>query len=324
MDVYGLSFVFLVFVLLLNESLQGARPTWKILKKGSQDGRIFVLIGGFGQPAESWQTFCQALRPEDRAMVLTRRHRENRSWTVVPVSWAPLWVQKWVMARHIRRIPGLGDHKITLVAHSVGALLADYVAHRLPNQVEAVCLLNPYPLGQRGALLSRWTFWRQGGLHSLPMSLLATIMFWRGFRPTMGVTSRLFANDQLSLLKLRVYHMSLVPDSVLQFLAMVLWATGTGLLRIRQKNWNGHISVIYAEADPIFRADDIRVTGFRLGARTRRFHLATPHCWWLNDATEVLTYNLHVLRLSLYPELQHSDELPSESEPGEHGAAHLH
>lgn len=298
-------------------------PTWRCLQEGAGDGRLFILIGGFGQPVSAWKTFCQALNPGDAVYVLTRRHLENRLWTILPVSLVPFFVQKWVLLSHIAIIKWRRWPKFTLVAHSAGGLLADKVAEYFANRVEAVHLLNSYPLGQRGALLSSKTFWRDGGLRTVPNAIMACILFWRGLRPSKSVSNSLFASNQLDQVELRAYHASLVPDSVLQFLAMVLWAKGTGLLRLRQRGNTIPVSITYSAIDPIFKPEDQGVMAERLDAHLSAFHPNTPHCWWLNNEPEVLEHNLAVLRAAIYPE-RHSVQVDTTTRDGHDESVTLH
>lgn len=285
--------------------LLGNKPRFHTVKEGKATGRLFVLIGGFGQPIESWRTFCQALNDEDQVITLSRRLLENNLWTILPVSWAPTIIQKWVMAGYLHNLLSNPNcpRKVTLVAHSAGGLLADYLAGEFPNRVGAVILLNSYPVGQRGALLTNGTFWREGGLRAVPTAVLALLMFWRGMKPNKAVSNSLFASNQLSEEENRANHEALVPDSVGQFLGMTLWLKGTRMLALRRKGHKIPTSVIYSHIDPIFRPEDQRAMARRLDARLFSWHERTPHCWWLNNEPEVLEHNLNILRQALYPEL---------------------
>ena len=259
--------------------------------------RAFVFIAGFNQSAESWLEMVNQISREHTIAVLIRRQEDKQAnhW----LGWMSLGSQqKEVLSKllYLKR-HDLANKKLTLVGHSVGALLARHclVSEPIRNCTERLVQINPVPLTWWGFTFNI-KLWLFGGLLTIPSAILALLCLTRGFSPPKVAVSGLFARGVSA--NLREYYQSLVPDSTLVFLQLVIWYNGTKEWKMVRRAWTCPSYVVLTPEDPVIghlAATDIWESDpVPMSAHLTWLQPNTPHCFWLGSEEEK---NINMARL---------------------------
>lgn len=241
-------------------------------------GRQFVLIAGFNQPSETWEWFIKnVIRKDDTIFVIERRRTEDRSWWRGFIGWTPLWFQrlevKLIYQKLLER--EIVHPNATIVGHSVGAVMARHLAVKFPKHVGDLIQITSVP--DNWGSLWNWSFWKNGGLASVPRAIFGTIFPFIGLRISVAVTRGLYTGRDIDNFTLHRYHDNhLVPDSPLVFYALVFWYCGGQLKRARKNGWEGRKVTFTAPDDAIFPINGHeKENGSNASLRP-----GTPHCYW--------------------------------------------
>lgn len=247
--------------------------------------RAVVCITGFSQPAKSWlSTVTEAISDLHTVVVIVRRQETNQADLLR--GWQSLAAQEQEVVDTIlylkrRELIGL---RLTLVGHSVGAILARHcLTHPLIREnTDRLVQIAPAPLTW-WLFACHLAFWLRGGLLAAPLALLALLGFTRGFLPPRLTIRGLFCGN-INQERFDSYCRTLVPDSALVFLQLVFWYNGTKEWQEVCTNWHGHNLIIGLPDDHtishravthLWKSDP---TG---ESELHRLAKSTPHCYWL-------------------------------------------
>lgn len=279
---------------LFGELWSSNRCVW--MRRGTS-GREFILIAGFNQPSETWEWFItNVIRKDDTVMVIERRRTENRSWWRGFIGWTPLWFQKLEVKLIYQK---LLDYKIvrpgaTIVGHSVGAIMARHLAVTF---LDVGDLIQITPVPDKWGSLWNWSFWKNGGLTSVPLAIFGTIFPFIGLRISESAARGLYTGKELEDFNLYRYHRrQLVADSPLVFYALVFWYCGGLIDQARAGGWKGHEVTFTAANDAIFPNNGTSKED-ELSASLRT---GTPHCYWFVN-TRIGVENAERFKAKVYP-----------------------
>lgn len=261
-----------------------ARTPWRspVLLRHPKCVRMFILIGGYNQSADTWDKFQESvfLNPDDGVAIICRRS-EGYSQTYVGLMSLNEQIDEaeaavlWLMSQS-----DFTSTKVVLVGHSVGGLIAREIAARHPDKIDGLVQVAPVP-PQRFALLRNWSFWRHGGFLAA-LTAVWGILNGRGFIPPTKAVKGLFTGP-ISDQELWGYMGTLTPDSVRVFVELLFFYDGSESWKRVMRNIKGVNAIVIAPNDTTIPRKALENMG------TKYVHYlehGTPHCiQFADDAT---------------------------------------
>ena len=253
------------------------------VRKGSSQ-RAIVFIAGFNQPAQSWLSTIEEVDRKHTIAVIVRRQeyrKPNRLLGLQSIAQQQKEVVNIILRLKQSELIGL---RLTIVGHSVGAMLARHcLTHQqIRDNTDRLVQIAPAPLTW-WQFASHLAFWLRGGLLAAPFALLALLGITKGFSPPRLSVRGLFSGT-IGQNEFKDYCWSLVPDSALVFLQLVIWYNGTNEWQKIRATWKGKNLIIGSPTDPTISSQAVK----RLWVANQTtqddlywFTPNTPHCFWL-------------------------------------------
>jgi len=252
-----------------------AKTAWhtEILARNARCKRLFFLISGYNQSAMTWEKFQESviLHEDDGVAIICRREYSPRRYVgltsladqINEVEAAILWLMQQ---------PGFANTKPFLIGHSVGGLIAREIVARNTDMFEGLMQIAPVPT-QRFALLTNWSFWRNGGFIAAFMALWG-IVNGRGFVPPPYAVQGLYTGA-IPEEMLDQYMRKLIPDSVRVFIELLFFYDGREAWDKVTTHMHGTNVILVAPNDTIIPERALKEMGAKY-----LFYLSpgTPHC----------------------------------------------
>lgn len=260
--------------------------------------RALIFIAGFNQPAESWYEVVRDLSRENTIAVIVRR-QENRFPSRF-LGWQTIGQQRQEVIETILLLKRneLAGLKLTLVGHSVGAMLARHCLSdlRISTVTDKVVQICPVPLTWWDFTF-HLKFWLKGGLLAAPFALLALLCVTRGLSPPRQAVQGLFTG-KVSLYRFDNYYWTLVHDSALVFLQLVISHNELKEWKKTRAFWHhGHNVIVGVPNDPVISESSVMrlIQADMSNDELHWFAKGTPHCFWMSSDIDLIT-NLVRLR----------------------------
>ncbi len=271
-----------------------AKTPWHtdILARNPRCKRLFFLIGGYNQSAMTWEKFQGSviLHEDDGVAIICRREYSPRRYVgltslreqIDEVEAAILWMMQQ---------PGFANAKPFLIGHSVGGLIAREIVARNIDKFEGLMQIAPVP-AQRFALLTNWSFWRNGGFLAA-LTAVWGIVNGRGFVPPAYAVEGLYTGTIPEEI-LERYMRILIPDSVRVFIELLFFYDGAEAWEKVTTHMQGTNVILVAPNDATIPERALKQMGPKYV-----FYLArgTPHC--IEFTSDALWHrNAQILHLS--------------------------
>ncbi len=260
--------------------------------------RALIFIAGFNQPAECWYEIVRELHHEHTIVMIVRR-QENREPTHL-LGWQSIGHQQREVIETILLLKSneLAGLKLTLVGHSIGALLARHCLSdlRISTVTDRLVQICPAPLTWWD-FSSHLKFWISGGLLAAPFALLALLCVTRGLSPPRQAVRGLFTG-KINQQRFDNYFWTLVHDSALVFLQLVASHNEISEWKKTREFWrHGHNVIVGARDDPVISERSVMrlIQADLSNDELHWFAKGTPHCFWMGSDMELIT-NLVRLR----------------------------
>ena len=266
-------------------SLQGCSHSFE---DGDDSLPTLVLIPGYCQSGEeTWGNTVYQLRQlglNNPIVVINRYHGElagrqtpNEQLEVLRhyISW---------LCTHV-----LVGRRLIWGGHSFGGYLADALSLLFPQQTEGVITINQVSTTGWWIFFC-WSFWRHGGLISLP-AVLWSLLTGRSVRFPEAMVTSLFTNVYSEPERLERFKRSQQPDSAWLFVQMLFfyWMPEQMLEHLMYLGRSGRKVIIHTSGDRLISRASLQWLAWRTETPLRV--TTGPHCWWL-DGTNAVAHQL--------------------------------
>lgn len=282
----------------LKPTRNGQHPAY--WRKGTS-GRAMIFIAGFNQPASSWATTIQgAVDNKHTVVVIVRRQEGEIPGRLLGLQSIATQQQEVVETiLYLLKVELLGQ-QLTIIGHSVGAILARHcLTHPLIREnTDRLVQIAPVPLTW-WLFTCHLAFWLRGGLLAAPLTLLALLGLTRGLIPPRLAVRGLFCGN-INQERFDDYCRSLVPDSALVFLQLVLWYNGTKEWKEVCASWPGKSLIVGSPNDcTISRRAITHLWKSDPTGESKLEWLAkgTPHCFWFQTGVPFVINSAHLCSL---------------------------